>query len=350
MSRPPSHKKRANLRDVAREAGVSVATVSRVLNTPDLVQEATRSRVQRVIDDLGFVRSAAARAINSGRTQILGALVPTLDNDIFAITLNAMENRLVELGFSLVVATTDEDPEKEARKAKELLDNGVEGLVLTGKSHTKALFDMLERRDVPALVISCFDPEYSLPTIGYDNHKAAALAYQHLRSSGHENIAVVHGPTAFNDRTQARLAAIAELQGGTLRNALETELSVAGGAQAVRELLSQPNEYDAILCLSDVIAFGALNALHRAGKSVPKDISVMGIQDLPASAETYPRLTTVHLPVQQMGRQAAEGIANWVVDQRPPAPTEVQSRLIERETVGNKLGPNGKKGQRTAPS
>jgi LacI family transcriptional regulator len=336
MSQPPRPKKRANLRDVAREAGVSVATVSRVLNSPALVQEETRRRVQQTIEKLGFVRSAAARAINSGRTQILGALVPTLDNDIFAITLNAMENRLVELGFLLVVATTDEDPEKEARKAKELLDNGVEGLVLTGKSHTDALYQMLDRRYVPAVVISCFDKGYRLPTIGYDNHKAAALAYQHLTSCGHEDIVVIHGPTESNDRTQARLEAITKLQGGQIRRAVETELSVAGGAQAVRNLLDQGSDCDAILCLSDVMAFGALNELIRAGISVPEDLSVMGIQDLPAAAETYPRLTTVHLPVQQMGRQAAEGIARWVVNHERPRPIEVQSTLVNRETVATK--------------
>lgn len=315
---------------------MSVATVSRVLNSPDLVQKATRERVQKTIDALGFVRSAAARAINSGRTQILGALVPTLDNDIFAITLNAMENRLVELGFSLVVATTDEDPEKESRKAKELLDNGVEGLVLTGKSHTNALFEMLERRYIPAVVISCFDKGFRLPTIGYDNHKAATLAYQHLISCGHEDVVIIHGPSESNDRTQARLDAIAELQGGHIRRAVETELSVAGGAQAVRRLLDQETECDALLCLSDVMAFGALYELNRAGKLVPEDLSVMGIQDLPAAAETYPRLTTVHLPVQQMGRQAAEGIAHWVVHQERPSPIEVQSTLVNRETVASK--------------
>lgn len=333
MSQPPSSRKRANLRDVAREAGVSVATVSRVLNSPGLVQEKTRVRVQKVIEDLGFVRSAAARAINSGRTQILGALVPTLDNDIFAITLNAMENRLGELGFLLVVATTDEDPEKEARKAKELLDNGVEGLVLTGKSHSEGLYQMLERRGVPAVVISCFDRDYRLPTVGYDNHKAAALAYQHLKDCGHKDIAVFHGATAFNDRTQARLDAIAALDGGAVRHAYETELSVAGGAQAARRMLEAGQTYDALLCLSDVMAFGALHALHRAGVSVPRDLSVMGIQDLPASSEIYPRLTTIHLPVQQMGRHAAERIAQWVTDQRPAEPLEIQSWLVERDTV-----------------
>ena len=329
-------KKRANLRDVARLAGVSVATVSRVMNTPGLVQAKTRARVEAVIEEVGFVRSAAARAINSGRTRILGALVPTLNNDIFAMTLNAMENRLVELGYLLVVATTDEDPEKEANKVRDLLDNGVEGLVLTGTTHSDALYAMLDRWRVPAVVISCFDPGFRLPTIGYDNDQAARLAYAHLAELGHQRIAIIHGPAAFNDRTVARLDAVAALREGRDHSMFETELSIEGGALAARNILRDGTEFDALLCLSDVLAFGALNELQRAGIKVPQDISVMGIQDLPASQHTYPRLTTIHLPVQKMGRQAAESLANWVADTAQPDPIEIPSSIVIRETVARR--------------
>ena len=334
MADQPVTKKRANLRDVARVSGVSVATVSRVLNSPGLVQNKTRQRVEAVIEELGFVRNAAARAINSGRSRILGALVPTLDNDIFAMTLNAMENRLVELGFSLVVATTDEDPEKEALKARELLENGVEGLVLTGTTHIDALYKMLERWRVPAVVISCFDPKFRLPTIGYDNHFAASLAHDHLIACGHRRIAILHGPSDNNDRTLERLEAITRLKQTHLHDLFETALSVGGGAKAVQTILAGPQRYDAILCLSDVLAFGALNELQRAGLKVPEDISVIGIHDLPASKDTYPRLTTVHLPVRQMGRHAADALARWVQNDARPDPVYIPSSLVRRETVG----------------
>ncbi|MEM9967603.1 MAG: LacI family DNA-binding transcriptional regulator [Pseudomonadota bacterium] len=324
------HRKRVNLRDVARLAGVSVATVSRVLNAPSLVQEATRVRVQMVIDEVGFVRSAAARAINSGRTQILGALIPTLENDIFAMTLNAMEKRLVDLGFSLIVATTDEDPATEERKVRELLDNGVEGLFLTGTTHTEAVYDMLNRWRVPAVAISCFDPTFRLPTIGYNNFAAARLAYAFLVKSKPANIAVVHGPIAFNDRTAARLSAIDDVSGPNAPTRFETELSVAGGAQAASRMLQSSSVFDAVLCLSDVLAYGVLHEVQRAGLHVPRDLSLMGLQDLPASEFTYPKLTTVHLPVRRMGRQAAESMAAWVTDNIPATPVEFQATLTLR--------------------
>jgi LacI family transcriptional regulator len=333
-SRPP--KTRANLRDVAKTAGVSVATVSRVLNTPALVRAETRSRVEAVIEDLGFVRSAAARAINSGRTRILGALIPTLDNDIFSLTINAIENRLVDFGFSLVVATTDDDQEKEARKAQELLDIGVEGFFLTGVMHSDALTALLNRARRPAVTISCYDPSCPWPTIGYDNRHATRLAYDHLTDLGHQNIAVLHGPVAGNDRTQARLDAIGEEQGPRRHGFFETELSVAGGAQAFRRSAQEALRYDAYLCLSDVLAFGVLNEVQRQGLSVPQDVSVIGIHDLPASSETFPRLTTVHLPAATMGRHAAESLAQWVSDDIQPGAHYIEARLVERETTAER--------------
>lgn len=326
-------KRRANLRDVARLAGVSVATVSRVLNTPSLVHLKTRTRVEAVIEELGFVRNAAARAINSGRTRILGALIPTLDSDIFALTISAIEKRLVDLGFSLVVATTDDDLHTEARKAQELLDNGVEGFFLTGTSHCDPLYKIIERSRVPTVAISCFDPSFRLPTIGYDNHYAATLAYEYLVSMGHQRIAVVHGSAADNDRTSSRLEAIASLRADRLHGLYETEFSVAGGAAAARRVLQASQRYTALLCLSDVLAFGALHELHREGLAVPDDMSVMGIHDLPAAKETFPRLTTVHLPVDEMGNRAAEALARWVVENQRPDPFLINSHISKRETV-----------------
>lgn len=326
-------KKRANLRDVARAAQVSVATVSRVLNSPNVVNRDTRARVEAVIEDLGFVRSAAARAINSGRTRILGALIPTLDSDIFSLTVNSLENTLVDHGFSLIVATTDDDPDKEARKAQELIDVGVEGIFVTGVDHSEDLYALLRRTRVPTVAISCFDADYHLPTVGYDNRMAAQLACAHLMETGHDRIAVVHGPVLGNDRTAARLEGARDAIHAQHVAHYETELSVAGGARATQRILAKPPLCDAVLCMSDVIAFGVLHELHRSGVAVPGDISVISIHDLPASEFTYPPLTTVHLPAGQMGRKAAESLAKWVETDARPDAICLESRLVERAST-----------------
>jgi len=325
-------KKRANLRDVAKAANVSVATVSRVLNTPGVVQKDTLLRVQNAIAALNFHPSAAARAINSGRSKILGALIPSLDNDIFALTIEALENRLGDYGFSLVVATTAEDPIQEARKAKELVNIGVEGLFLSGVSYSADLHDLLRRTGVPAVAMSYFDPDFEYPTIGYDNKKAAQTALEHLVALGHQRIAVVHGPQTNNDRTRARILGASTQRADVSVTYLETELSVAGGAEMVVRTLAAGHGFDAYLCVSDVLAYGVLFELQRRGIAVPAAASVVGIHDLPSAQHTSPRLTTVRLPAKEMGTSAAEALAEWVENDIRPAPRCFESVLVPRES------------------
>lgn len=328
-----SSKKRANLRDVARVANVSVATVSRVLNSPEVVNEETRRKVEEVIQELKFVRSAAARAINTGRTKVVGALIPTLDNAIFARTLDAMESRLDEFGLSLVVATTDEKLDVEARKAQELLDIGVEGLFLTGITHSPTLYDLIDHVGVPAVAISYFDSDYLFPTIGYDNRRAALMALEHLQSSGHKRIAIVHGPAARSDRTRGRLAGITSRSNQLDLSFFETTISIGGGSAAVQEALAGAHEFDAFLCISDVLAMGVLFELQRSGLSVPDDVSVMGLDGLPSAAITAPRLSTVKLPSPDMGSLAAEALANWVEHDVRPEPNCLPTELLIREST-----------------
>lgn len=326
-------KRRANLRDVAHRADVSVATVSRVLNSPEVVKQDTRRRVEAAIEELGFFRSAAARAINTGRTKILGALIPTIDSDIFALTIEAMENRLADFGFSLVVATTEEDPDKEARKARELLDIGVEGLFIPGVTHSEDLHALIARSNVPTMAISYYDPGYHLPTVGYDNQEAARVALDHLLELGHRRIAVIHGPTEHNDRTRARLDGTRTEAPGVTLTYFETELTVAGGCKAVAQSLAGDLAFDAYLCVSDVLAFGALFELQRRAIAVPSDASVMGIHDLPISEVIEPHLSTVRLPAREMGLKAAELLAAWVEDGSRPEPVYFPTKLVVRQST-----------------
>ena len=333
---PRKERKRANLRDVARLAEVSVATVSRVLNSPEVVQKSTKERVERAIAELGFHPSAAARAINSGRTKIIGALIPTLDSDIWALTIDAIESRLGDFGFSLVVATTGEDPEKEAHRAKELLDIGVEGLLLSGIEHSDDLFGLIEHTRVPAVITSFYAPGFHYPTIGYDNRAAARLALDHLLDLGHRNIAVVHGAVEHNDRTRERVAGAKSARADVRLSYFEAPLTVAGGAQAAIQVTRENPECDAFLCLSDVQAIGVLFELQRIGVVVPDNVSVIGIHDLPSAQDTFPRLSTIALPTREMGHKAAEALAHWVENGVRPQPICLATELKTRESTGPK--------------
>lgn len=322
-----AEKRRVTLRDVAQMADVSTATVSRVLNGNALVSEGTRARVQAAIDALHFVPSAAARAINSGRTHVVGALVPTLDHAIFSRFLDALEDELAGYGLSLVVATTKEDPDREAERARGLVDIGVEGLIVSGVTRSPVLDALIERRDLPVVATSYFDPSYHLPTVGYDNERAARSALRLLQDGGHQAIAVYHGPSAGNDRTRARLKAF--------RNDPQSEfrframpLDVSAASDAARRDFAEPRRTTAVLALSDVLAQGALFGLQALGISVPGDVSVVGIDDLPSSAATTPALTTIHLPVREMGRKAATALAKWVEEGTRPSPERLDSKVM----------------------
>ncbi len=329
----PEPKKRSNLRDVAKAAGVSVATVSRVLNEPTVVKKETLEKVQTAISDLKFVPSAAARAINSGRTRFVGALVPTLDNAIFARFLAALERKLSDHQLSLIVATTEASLEIEAEKAKSLLDIGAEGLIITGITHSPAFHELIERASLPTIVTSFFNPENPLPTIGYDNAAAAQLALKHLVELGHQDIAVVHGPVNDNDRTRARLTGLKAFPFDGKLSTFETEISHQGGADAAKHLGNLSTKPTAILCLSDVVALGVLLGLQAQNVIVPDQISMVGVDDLPTSSVTVPPLTSVHLPVSQMGERAADALANWITSHQAPKSEELFTQLVVRNST-----------------
>lgn len=303
---------RPKLRDVARHARVSVATVSRVLNNSGPVAEITRRRIDASIEALSYAPDPLARAFNAGRSRTVGVVIPTLDHAIFARYVDALEARLRTHGFALVMATCNQEPALEEERAASLLRLGVEALVLSGMDERAGIDALAERHGVPVLLTSVHDPDAPHPSVGYDNAGLAGQAVTHLTELGHRRIAVIHGPTVYNDRTRLRLKG-AMAAAGEVDCALRpiaTELSEAGGEEAAKALLREPEDVTAILCLSDVIAMGALFALIKAGVPVPDEMSLMGFDNLKWSALTHPPLTTIDLPVVEMGEVAADSIAS----------------------------------------
>jgi len=329
----PSRKK-STLRDVADHAGVSVATVSRVLNNSDLVAPETLQKVGAAIEVLNFVPSAAARSLNAGRTRTIGTLVPTINHSIFSRYLNALEDALSDRGYGLVVAVTRGSTDVEAEKARDLLDLGVDGLIVSGIDHSPAFNRIVRRFDVPVIVTSYFDSAAPHPTIGYDNAAIAEMAVAFLKDNGHTNIAVIHGPLAESDRTRARLKGATALK-GTEARAFECSLSVAGGDLAMGQIFSQPRATHptAVFCLSDVQALGALFYAQRHGISIPDDLSVMGFDNLEWSASSTPGITTIELPSEEMGALAAKAMIEQLTKGVEARPVSLSASIIERGSV-----------------
>lgn len=326
-------KKRATIIDVGHAAGVSDATVSRALNRPETVSEATRQKVQQAIVATGYVPNALAKAMVSGRSQTIGALIPTLDHAIFSKFLHTLESELSAQGFNLVVAVTNGNRDYEVSKAKKMLAMGVEGLIVSGLSHNDELTSEARRYGVPLVLTSYYQPDHAFPTIGYDNAKASALALDHLVAHGHCKIAVVHGPLIGNDRTRSRIAGLQEHPAAAGLNLIETDLSYAGGAAAIDRLT--PGE-TAVLCLSDVLAMGALFVCQSRGIAVPQDLSIMGFDDLDPSKFVTPSLTTLSLPIAQMGQHTAAAMADHLMTGRPIRSIELPVKLQARASVAHR--------------
>ena len=321
--------RRITLRDVAREAGVSVATASRVLNDSPSVSPETREDVLRVFAKLEFAPDPLARALNAGGTNTVGAVIPTINHAIFAAFLEALEARLDANGYRLLIATTGMDRGVELERARSLLEMGARALIVTGLDHEPELTGLAKRFGAPVVATSIYEASASMPTIGYDNAELGRQAMRHLLDLGHRDVALVSGPTAQNDRARLRIRGAESVDGVRSLRTIETELSVGGGA-AAKQALAWERRPTALLCVTDLVALGAMFELQRSGILLPRDMSVMGFDHISWSEHSYPRLTCISLPVAAMGQESAQAICDYLTDGTPIPSVQLQGEIRVR--------------------
>jgi len=302
-------KQRITIEEVARLAGFSTATVSRVLSRPDLVRNQTREQVMAAVTQLDYHPDAAARALASGRTHTVGCVIPTLDHAIFARSTQAMQTTLAQAGYQLLVASHEYDPVTEFELVRALQQRGVDALVLVGTDHAPRLWKALSAWRKPTLLTWSCDPR--LPSLGFDNEGAAQMAASHLLELGHRYIGVISGLTAHNDRARSRIDGVRKslTQAGMSLPAnfiTEQAFSLEGGRLGLRQLMRLRHKPTAIFCGNDLLAVGAMLEAERMGLDVPSDLSICGIDNLEISEAINPGLTTVSLPTQDLGRIAAQ--------------------------------------------
>lgn len=324
----------SGLRRLAAETGLSLATISRALNNSDKVREATRKKVHDAAERLGYSPNAAARALTTRRSRTIGAVIPTLESSIFARFISAIEDSLATHGYALVIATTGNDAGIEEKRALELVKMGAEGLIVSGLQHDPGLLRYIKSRGIPTVATSIFERRGQLPSIGYDNRALGRMAADYLVGKGHRDIGVIHGPLAENDRTRLRLDGVRKVIPGA--RTVEVPLTVSGGVEATQQMLNGDSSPTALLCLSDVLALGTLFEAPRLGYAVPRDVSVMGFDDLDWAASANPPLTTIALPVTEMGRQSAQAIIASLEQQQPIRGKRLDGHIIERESISRR--------------
>ena len=331
-------KSTAKLADVARLAGVSAASVSRALSQPRLVSTATLARVEAAARQLHYVPHGSARALRSRRTYAIGAVIPALGNSLYAKCMQALQKSLEAGGFTLLLACHEFDLKTELKVTRSLLERGIDGLMLVGIEHETELFALLAERGVPYVLTWALDASGRHPCVGFDNRVAAARVADYLADIGHREIAVISGVTSGNDRARERLAGVRDAlatRGIALPPArvIEQPYTLAAGCEAMRALLKLAPRPTAVVCANDVLAMGAVMECRAQGVAVPAAMSVTGFDDIEAASILTPALTTVRVPVHELGHAAARQLLARLAGEPGSPLTELAVDLIVRGTT-----------------
>ncbi len=320
--------------DVAMLAGVSTATVSRVLNGAAAVRADKRDAVLQAASQLGFVANGAARALSLRHFHAVGAVIPNIENEEFVRALSALQAGLRKRGYTLVLANAGYDLDDELREATRMIERGVDGLLLIGDLHRPALFQQTARLSIP--VVQAFTLSETRPCVGFDNAGAAGHAADYLLDLGHRRIAVVTGVRKENDRGGARAAGVAAAmarRGARTRpeHDLVVSFGIAAGRDALRQLVTCGGPPPtAVICGTDQLAFGVLIEAQAHGIDVPGRLSVIGFNDSDYAAYLTPPLTTVRVHASEIGRAAGEQLLARMAGQPTVRTTLVAAELIVR--------------------
>ncbi|WP_224814185.1 LacI family DNA-binding transcriptional regulator [Hasllibacter sp. MH4015] len=327
------------LQDVADLARVSTATVSRCLNFPGQVSDKTRQRVDRAVEALGYTPNFGARAMAAQRTKTIGAIIPTMENSVFARGIQAVQEELDANGYTLLVASSSYRPDLEERQIRSLVARGADALLLIGHERDPAIFKYLEARNIPTLVTWAFDPSHARPSVGFDNRRAMETLTQEVLRLGHRRLAMISVDAMSNDRVAAREQGVRDAMRAAGLD--ETDLVIVGSRYSIEEgghgfsaLMGRTPRPTIVLCANDVLAVGAMRRAREMGLCVPQDVSIVGFDDIDLAQVTYPELTTVHVPHREMGRQAARALIDHLEHGHAIVGRELAAELRLRGSLG----------------
>lgn len=299
------------IKDVARRARVSVGTVSNVINRPELVSRDTRERVQAAISQLGYVRSESARQLRAGHSRIMALLVLDMGNPFFVDVARGAESAARQAGLGVMVCNSGQSVSEEATYLSLFIEQRVRGVLVTPADATGANLDRLRQQKVPFVLVDRVAAGSDECSVSVDDTVGGSLAGQHLVGMGHRTIAYVSGPPHLQqvkDRREGLLQALAEAGLGpeALLEIPAERLDVAAGRDAASRLLGLAHRPTAVFCANDLLALGVLQVVYAAGIAVPRDLAIVGYDDIEFAAAAVVPLTSVRQPAAQMGRMAAE--------------------------------------------
>jgi LacI family transcriptional regulator len=302
-----------SIREVAAHAGVSVGTVSNVLNRPEIVACTTRDRVQAAIKTLGFVRNESARQLRAGRSRTIGLVVLDVANPFFTDVARGVEDEASTSGLAVILCNTDEQLEKEERYLELLEEHRVQGILITPVADADSRLVPLQQRGTPVILVDSRSPSGSQCSVAVDDVLGGEAAMAHLIGAGHERITYVGGPVSLRqvaDRLDGAIRAV-QAAGGSAADlhVIETgALNVAAGQRAGAEIAGLPAQQrpTAAFCANDLVALGLLQEMTRRRIRVPDELAIVGYDDIEFAAAAAVPLSSVRQPRQELGRTAAQ--------------------------------------------
>lgn len=328
----------ATMAEVAREAGVSVASVSRLLNKQDIVSPETATRIYAAIKKLSYEPNILARNFRTNQSRVILTLSPNVTNPYYAHILSGIGDVATELGYSALICNTTDEPSHQKEALDLLKKRRADGAILMASN--PGCDWLLEYANNYPVVQCCeFDPALDIPHVSIDNYLAAKQVMEYLLALGHRRIAMISSENDYIStrlRMQGYLDTLEEHgiipQAGFVTSA-SRDYSFNSGKIKARELLGVTPRPTAIFCISDIVALGAITAAKEMGYRVPEDVTVVGFDDVEHTMMFHPYITTVAQPCYEIGRQAARLLYTWLTQGREiPRETILEHRLIVRES------------------
>jgi LacI family transcriptional regulator len=328
-----------SIKDVAKEAGVSIATVSRVLNDIDVVNEDTKKKVLDAIKKLGYRPNIVARSLKTQRTKTIGILLPDISNQLYPEIVRGAEDVSNIYDYNIILCNSDLDIEKEKEYLRVLKEKMVDGVIYMSSSLNSEILELINELDLKTVLVETKDKEGLLPSVTIDNVRASYDSTKLLIEKGIEEIAFIgtekDNRNAWGDRYVGYENAMKEA-GIEIDSELVylSSMKVKSGYEGIQKFLKQNKKFKGVVCASDDIAMGAINALRDNKLSIPEDVSVVGFNDNYAASIFYPKITTISQPTYDMGSVAMRMLIKLLNKKELEEPHYVlEHQLVEREST-----------------
>lgn len=328
------------IRDVAKEANVSISTVSRVLNNPEIVTKKKREEVEKAIDKLNYTPNALARGLVYKKTDTIGVLIPDIANQFSASLIKGIEEKGNQLGYNVILCDTGHDKNRILNYLQVLIEKQVDGVIFSSEYLEKEYYDLLKKYNIPLVLAATESFDYDLPSVKVNDIKAAYTATEFLINSNHKRIAMISGPVddpiAGIPRVKGFKQAHKELLG---HNPSDDQISYAdfsydGAYNAMAMLYKAMNKnIDAVFCSSDKMATGAISFLYSKNIKVPDNISVMGFDDSIIARMFIPKLTTLKQPIYEIGCLSMEKLNDVIQKNNSESLNQVRTYLPHKLTI-----------------